>query len=349
MVTISSTWDTIAADGDTNSLQPCVRTISPKESKDFKFDPETMVDVGSCAQLVKPHSVTDIKCTILISSNNTLAFSRLLIISESKRAEVLNGSSGEYKFTKSGELLDDSDPEMIMFKIDISLEKPCSDSLKLNLTGVDENCWLLGVFVFLSEGSEREALPNFYEFAGMGKQSRFDLEEMNALLKSTELSDKAQNFKTLFETFQNTPSFPTLNMPAAMVPFLNTGSDTQLRDSNNIISMAANSIEVQNVVIDNAIAKSEINSETNLSSDKSSSRATCDPLHRNLNSGTSGNDFSNCKCHHECCEKQAKMMESAIKQLETKVFNKLTEIETKQEQKMNQILEIISCQRTLKE
>merc|ERR1712062_961511 len=103
---------------------------------------------------------------------------------------------------KPAVLLDDSDPDMIMYKNDITLEKSCNTSIKLYLTGLSESCWLLGIFVFTTK---IELIPpNVNGFFGITKQKRFDLEQMNSLLKETELSGKAQSFKDLFETFQKT-------------------------------------------------------------------------------------------------------------------------------------------------
>ena len=149
MISLTSTWDAIAANASSNTLQASVRTISGKESESFKFDADTMIDFESCAQLTKPPNAYDKKCNLTISSTRGIPFSRIVVISESKRAEILDGNSEEYKFTKQGELLDDSDPDMILFKKDIILEKPCNTSIKLYLTGIDENCWLLGVFIFI--------------------------------------------------------------------------------------------------------------------------------------------------------------------------------------------------------
>ena len=259
MFTISSTWDAIAPDGSTTSLPQCLRTI--KDSQDFKFDSETMIDVGSCVQLVKPSKSSGNKCNISVSPKDiSSSASRLLIISESRRVEVLSGLSGEYKFTSSGKLLDDSDPEMVMFMIDITLEKPCHEPLKLNLTGIEEKCWLLAVFVFVS-GDEIKRSSNFPEIPGVTTQSRFDLEEMNALLKSTELSDNAQSFKTLFETFQSTASFPTLGstmmtsfptLSSTMVkPVVIPDLDKQICDNKNVQSLNAASSKGDGQLIKN--------------------------------------------------------------------------------------------------
>merc|ERR550539_1269971 len=49
-----------------------------------------------------------------------------------------------------------------------------------------------------------------------------------------------------------------------------------------------------------------------------------------------------CKCDHKCCKEQVKLVENSMKELEARVFKKLTEMETNQQHKMNQILEILN-------
>lgn len=61
----------------------------------------------------------------------------------------------------------------------------------------------------------------------------------------------------------------------------------------------------------------------------------------NFNDGGSGD----CKCNHNCCGQQTKVLESSIKELEVKIFNKLSDIEKKQEQKLDQILEMLSLKK----
>ena len=114
MISVTSTWDAVAANGSSNALQSSIRTVSAKETNNFKFDADSMVDFESCAQLTKPSNCHE-KCNLMITSKH-LPLSRIILVSESKRAEICDGKTKEYKFTKPGELLDDSDPDMIMFK-----------------------------------------------------------------------------------------------------------------------------------------------------------------------------------------------------------------------------------------
>lgn len=343
MITISSSWDGTAADGGANSLQQCIRKISVEEAKNFKFDLDTMIEFESCAQLTKPRNCTEKKCNILLSSNKLVQFSRFLIISESKRAEIFNGSSGEYKFTKSGELIDDSDPDMNIYLIDIHLEKPCSSNVKVYLTGVDQNCWLLGVFVFLSDTSIESTLRNVDGTLGIENKSRFDLEEMNSLLKTTDLSDKAQSFKTLFETFQKSSSIQLPNIPLSIDPLSATIRKNELDTLSN---KAANSAVLEKANVQNAQERQERKATSNASSGQKinldllndlSLLSNLNVLPANISDGS-----GDCKCDHKCCKEQVKLVENSMKELEARVFKKLTEMETNQQHKMNQILEILN-------
>ena len=115
----------MAADGSSSTLEKCMQTIDKEKSHNFVYDPDAMVDFQSCVQLMKPPTVDRsdncmmAKCNLSVSCSNDChgnstgaIISRLLVISECKRVEVLYGKSGEYKFTKLGEVLDDSDPQV---------------------------------------------------------------------------------------------------------------------------------------------------------------------------------------------------------------------------------------------
>ena len=56
------------------------------------------------------------------------------------------------------------------------------------------------------------------------------------------------------------------------------------------------------------------------------------------------NNSGDCTCDKKCCVEQNQKIESSMKELEDRILTKLTEIEAKQEQKLNRIIEI--CTRT---
>jgi hypothetical protein len=99
-------------------------------------------------------------------------------------------------------VIDDSDEELIVFLKDGQLSHT---SVTLKLTGVQDRCWILGLNV-VTRPAEANSVP----------EGRFDLSKMNSMLngQDVELSDKAQDFKKLFETFQK--SKPPSMMPMMM-------------------------------------------------------------------------------------------------------------------------------------
>ena len=323
MISVTSTWDAVAANGSSNALQSSIRTVSAKETNDFKFDADSMVDFESCAQLTKPSNCHE-KCNLMITSKH-LPLSRIILVSESKRAEICDGKTKEYKFTKPGELLDDSDPDMIMFKNDIVLEKPYTTSVELYLTGIEETCWLLGVFVFTLE--TESIPPNLNGFLGIGQQKTFNLEQMNSLLKETELSGNAKSFKDLFETFQK------------------TGPYTAPNDVLNVDKISPS------LISDISSTLSAVSSDTRLSivkehsvNGKPSSTDQYNLVKGQYIATNSFRDMSSddCECNHKCCEKQTTLFKEALEQIETNVLEKIAKLEKKQDDKFNQILEILS-------
>ena len=328
MFSLTSTWDAVAANGSSNALQSSIRTISAKETSSFKFDADSMVDFESCAQLTKPSNCHK-KCNLTISSKH-VPLSRIIVVSESKRAEICDGNTKEYKFTKPGELLDDSDPDMIMFKNDIVLEKPYTTSIEINLTGIEETCWLLGVFVFMLEAES--VPPNLNGFLGIGQQKRFDLEQMNSLLKETELSGKAQSFKDLFETFQRTGPLTASNDVFNLGQF-NVGSVSPSLISDISSTLSAVSSDTKLSITNDHALNRKPSSTDKCNLEKEQYFAT--NSFKDLNSG-------DCVCNYKCCEKQTTIFKEALEQIETNVLEKIAKLEKKQDDKFNQILELLS-------
>ena len=331
MVVITSTWEAIGANNSPNALQGSVRTVSDIEAKNFNFDADSMIDFESCTQLTKPTKCPDSKCNLTISSAKHLSFSRIIIISESKRAEILDGNSEEYMFTKPAVLLDDSDPDMIMYKNDITLEKSCNTSIKLYLTGISESCWLLGLFVFTTK---IELIPpNVNGFFGITKQTRFDIEQMNSLLKETELSGKAQSFKSLFETFQKTGPYTASNeLTLDKLSLASSQNSDLLSDISSTLSAASNKNTLTSAFNDTML-NGKLSSCDNLNLVKEQYL---------IPSSLTNQDLGDCKCNHNCCKRQSVIFKESLKQIETNVIHRIVELEKKQDDKFNQILEILS-------
>ena len=90
---------------------------------------------------------------------------------------------------------------MILFLIDANLEKLELTSFSVKLTGLASQCWILALHLGLIERTPAHQFP-----------SRFNLQSMNQMLEASgakgdlRLSDKAKEFKQLFETFQKSQS-----------------------------------------------------------------------------------------------------------------------------------------------
>ena len=103
---------------------------------------------------------------------------------------------------------------MILFTIDADLRRTNLSSFRIKLTGLAEACWVLALHLGLDL---RPASAAF---------TRFNLQQMNQMLLSssaggdadTKLSDKARDFKQLFESFQKSPSGLALAAPAMFSP-----------------------------------------------------------------------------------------------------------------------------------
>ena len=102
---------------------------------------------------------------------------------------------------------------MILFTIDADLRRTNLSSFRIKLTGLAEACWVLALHLGLDH---RPASAAF---------TRFNLQQMNQMLLSsaggdadTKLSDKARDFKQLFESFQKSPSALGMAAPAMFSP-----------------------------------------------------------------------------------------------------------------------------------
>ena len=108
---------------------------------------------------------------------------------------------------------DDSDPNMILFLIDANLEKLELTSFSVKLTGLASQCWILALHLGLNERTPAHQFP-----------SRFNLQSMNQMLEASgakgdlRLSDKAKEFKQLFETFQKSQSGSALAVQGSLSP-----------------------------------------------------------------------------------------------------------------------------------
>ena len=100
---------------------------------------------------------------------------------------------------------------MILFLVEIDFSKSkISSSFVVKLTGLaTDQCWILALHLGLEKSTTSNTMP-----------TRFNLQEMNRMLESgsgdAKLSDKAREFKQLFENFQKTQP---ASLIAAQSPF----------------------------------------------------------------------------------------------------------------------------------
>jgi len=165
-------------------LVKCLRLVRD----DFQFDPENDSDIGLCVQLT---SIVGGSASLLLKADSSCRIKRVQAISQCRRAEIFTGKNLEYLSTVNGKFIDsasEDEDEMAMFRIDVRLDPIPSCQVQLKLTGLSDNCWVMGLFTSVESKSPQSS-------------SNFDLSRVNSLLDSKELSDGAAKFKGLFEAF----------------------------------------------------------------------------------------------------------------------------------------------------
>ena len=166
---------------------------------------------------------------------------------------------------------EDSDDEFQVFSINESIEEFNLKKMLLKFTNVQNSCWILKfVIVTKSMGISQPSLL----------EPRFNLHNLDSMLKkeNIELSDKAKEFKQLFENFQKSAP-PTMQI-------LGNGGLTNLPPSLDLKQLQGSNLP-----------KSEAN---------------CD------------------------------FCQTKIKELETRIFTKLEDMEKKQNEKLDLIINLLS-------
>jgi len=184
LLSISSNWTT------NSDLEKCSTIFKDSDFQDFN---EEDLDASNCVQLTRPNSCLDSPQVSVSLKESDRYISRLILISQSKRIEVSEGTfenPGSYIQTLTGKLSEDSDDDFKVYTIQNQLEKSKTSQLNLKLTGIQDSCWILNLVV-ITMPTEKIA------------SDRFNLTGLNPDLA---LSDNAKDFKKLFETFQKTNS-----------------------------------------------------------------------------------------------------------------------------------------------
>ena len=131
--------------------------------------------------------------------------------------------------------VDDSDDEFQVYRVDEPMKNITIQNLLLKFqTKLQTSCWILKIILVIEDHE-----PN-------NIQKRFDIQSLDAMLNkdNVELSDKAKEFKQLFENFQKTtppslmlgipPNISNTNMAIAQsLLSSNSNLESKTLDSNN--------------------------------------------------------------------------------------------------------------------
>ncbi len=201
MASVSSSW----SGGE--DLAKCLRItcLDNKESA-VGFDPET-VELEDCVQLVGDNEDNPCRMSISAKIGSSQCVARFVLVSEAKRAEVFRGGmdGGEYLTTINGRLMESvSDEEMKMYLVEGDVGGDV-DACTLRLAGITTSCWIMALRVGLVQKTKN------------GSGDRFNLKQ----LEDMELSDRAKDFKKLFESMQQRPAAtiaaPPPNLASALL------------------------------------------------------------------------------------------------------------------------------------
>merc|ERR1712062_27706 len=181
---VSSNWSS------TPEVNSCIQVLSEGEFKGFSDD---LIDPTKCCQLdSKSDNSKPPQLLVTLKHPSQKVISRICLVSQCKRIEVYTGdldNAGQYLKTSTGTLSEESDDDFKVYINDVEIEGSGHNQITIKLIGVQDTCWILSLII-VSKTS-------------MLKNDRFNLSAMNSMLdQDIQLSDKAKDFKQLFETFQ---------------------------------------------------------------------------------------------------------------------------------------------------
>ncbi|XP_064466288.1 uncharacterized protein LOC135377644 [Ornithodoros turicata] len=184
---------------------------------DESIDLEDAISAENCVQLEAPMD-DDIAgnyivpaCQIFLFCIESRQISSISILSEARVIEVY-GYHGEYLSTMKNELMEEVDG-LSVFRGDLNLERPVKECcLKFMPLKSKESMWLYGIKIVLQQKG-RTTLPGMFP-------PNIPMKEVEERLNSshTQISDKAEAFKKLMETFQG--ASPYMPMMQQTVPGL---------------------------------------------------------------------------------------------------------------------------------
>lgn len=197
-IKLETNWNT------TSSLMKCIGVVNETDFKGINHDD---VDAENCVECKRHGDSQDpLRLSLTLSDPNKV-ISRICVISQSKRIEIHEGdleNSGSYIMTISGNLLDDSDDDFLVYNINETLETNSLPRILLKFTHIQDSCWILK-FTIVQKNRD----------TSLNKFNRFNLQSLDSMLQkdNVKLSNNAQEFKQLFEAFQkSTPPSAMLGM-----------------------------------------------------------------------------------------------------------------------------------------
>jgi hypothetical protein len=225
----------------------CLKVKSEEETSDnLQFSPDD-ISLESCVQCSKPDDAVN-SCYLHIEAQSG-HIHEVLLVSECRRVEAYQRVEGEYLGTFSGPMIEDaSDEDMKVFAVRIILsDDKALPSCSMKLTGINnDSFWILSLQV-----KTKKCLQETKDV-----QKRFDFNAVQSLLGDAELTDKAKDFKMLFENFQATkpPSLDNFQQSSAGANLLSV-LDRRLRDVETRLHDRITEIEKrQNEKLDKIIA-----------------------------------------------------------------------------------------------
>jgi len=198
-ITITSNWS------QSNGSLSVTHVASAKDIDLDTMTPEACV-------LLSPLDGEDERCQVVLSG----PVDSIVVITDCPRWEVVGNI--QYLFSCSGKIIEEVEDSKI-FSVEVSLKKHSFDKITLRLPPTAKACWIYSVFV------EKKCSPS------APNSQHFDLKNINNLMSSSsKLSSNAEQFKTLFDTFQSSAShnIPQMGMIPKSMPNSSGDSSTDL-------------------------------------------------------------------------------------------------------------------------
>lgn len=303
---VSSSW--VQSEGERTLQHRCRFYLD--DLKSVRFDPDS-VSVEECFMLRTPSEEENQACCRIsfISKISGATLDKILIVSESRLVELYDSSSGEYYRSVPGVMSADSDEDIKMFETCIDLSDLRLDSCDLKLTGLKDSCWIMALIIGLSTSDPKHL---------SGSKQSFDIQEMNEKLNDTELSDRARNFKKLFESFQSPqPSDVGLSQNLSLLAGLSGMSNLPSASSLSLLMQQAPPSD-----------KSQILSEfSNMPSNANTEKTFCESC---SNCGNSG------------------LLDLKLQDMEKRIITRIEKVERTQNEKLDKILNLLQKGETSK-